>query len=118
MNEVSVYCTALLSLVYTMDLANSVSPMRSVIRCKVKIQLLQASYAQGVVPEPVNDSLLKEIAATWFRSDSYEALVLPCRSKREAAEIEDKVAGEIAAIYRTIVEQQENALVQRLNSLL
>jgi hypothetical protein len=118
MNEGSVYCTALLSLLHTMDLANSVYPMRSVIRCKVKIQLLQAAYAQGVVPEPINESLLKEIAATWFRSDSYDALVRPCRSKQEAAAIADQIAGEIAATYRTIVEQQENALVQRLNSLL
>lgn len=101
-----------------MDLANSVYPMRAVIRCKVKIQLLQLAYAQGVVPEPVNESLLKDIAATWFRSDSYEALVQPCRSKREAAAVEDQIAREIAATYQTIVQQQESALIQRLNSLL
>jgi hypothetical protein len=101
-----------------MNLANSVYPMRAVIRCKVKIQLFQAAYAQHVVPEPVDESLLKEIAATWFSSDSYETLVRPCRSKREAAAIEDQIATEIAAIYRTIVGQQENALVQRLNGLL
>lgn len=82
------------------------------------MQLLQAAHAQQVVPAPVDESLLKEISATWFRSEAYADLVRPCRSKREAAAIEDRVATEITAIYRTIVEQQENALVQRLNRLL
>ncbi len=101
-----------------MDLANSVSPLRAVIRCKVKMHLMQAAYAQQVVLGPWDEVLLKEISATWFRSDAYAAMIQSCRSKREAAVIEDRVAVEIATIYRQIVQQQENPLVQQLNNLL
>jgi hypothetical protein len=101
-----------------MDLANSVSPLRAVIRCKVKMHLTQAAYAQQVVPDAWDEALLKEIATTWFRSEAYATMLQHCRSKREAAAIEDRVAAEIAAIYSQIVQQQENPLVQQLNDLL
>jgi hypothetical protein len=101
-----------------MDLANSVAPVRAVIRCKVKMQLTQIAYTQQDTPEPLDEALIKDLAATCFRSDAYQSALKTCRTKRDAARVEDLFAADIAQTYRHMTQQHHNSLVQQLNGLL
>ncbi|HEY9696832.1 MAG TPA: hypothetical protein V6D10_06195 [Trichocoleus sp.] len=55
---------------------------------------------------------------TLFQSKRYHAKAQSCRSKLAAAAVEDEVAAELAASYKRIQQQQQDPLIQQLNSLL
>jgi hypothetical protein len=98
-----------------MDIAHPSQPLRAVIRCKAKQQLISDPDNSWM---PLNESLLQELAMTLFQSKRYHAKAQSCRSKPAAAAVEDEVAAELAASYKRIQQQQQDPLIQQLNSLL
>ncbi len=100
-----------------MELAHPIYPMRAVIRCKARQQLLSGLNADGQ-PATFDEALFKELATTLFRSHQATDLYQPCFSTEAASAVEDRLAAELTTTYRWISQQQENPLVQRLNSLL
>ena len=101
-----------------MESVNYIRPMRSVIRCKAKMQLLQAASDPTAEPLCISDELLRELAATVFNSSRYQTLLQYCRSQSDADAIEDRVAAELAETYQYIRQRQQDPVVQRLNALL
>lgn len=95
-------------------------PIRAIVRCKAKQKLMQMQSDLDIVEvlATLDEALFQEIATTLLQSEPYQLLYRNCRSKQEAAAIEDRLATELATTYRTIVLQQHNPLVQRLNELL
>jgi hypothetical protein len=100
-----------------MELVNAVYPMRSIIRCKAKQQLL-IEATQHPELMPLDEMLFSEVAKTLFRLNQYQVIYQLCRSKQAAAEIEDEIAAELAITYQQIVFQQHDPIVQQLNALL
>lgn len=100
-----------------MELANYAHPLRSIIRCKARMQLLQ-EVDPAEAPLPVDEKLLKDLAAAVFNSSQYQTFYKTCRSQPEADEMEDKLAAELAQTYQEVLKQQQQPLVQRLNALL
>ena len=100
----------------TMELA-SYFPKRVFVRYRAKVQL-QTDVASVAIPECIDEELIKEISATLFQSELYRSLYSQCRSKREAAMITDQMVDELVKTYRRIKQQQQNPLIQQLNSLL
>jgi hypothetical protein len=118
-----------------MELANPIYPMRSVIRCKAKQQLMldtdvmvnqdSSLRKNGASPsefwggdEFLDVKLFNELAITLFRSERCEVLYQPCHSQAEACLIEDWIAMELATTYRRIIQQRQSPVVQALNVLL
>jgi len=66
----------------------------------------------------LDEALFEEIAKTSFSPNRYPELYQSCGTRRAAAAIEIQVANEIVAIYKEIKKQQQNPIVQNLNSLL
>lgn len=99
-----------------MELA-SYFPKRVYVRYRAKAQL-QADAISSEVYECLDEALIKEISATLLQSELYRSLYSQCRSKREAANITDRMIDELVASYRQIKQQQQNPLIQQLNSLL
>lgn len=105
--------------VQVMEAAKHV-PMRAIVRCKAKQQLMrmQSDLDLSEVMATLDETLFQEIATTLLQSDTYQTLYRVCRSKQEAIAVEDQLATELAKTYRNIVLQQHNPLVQCLNQLL
>lgn len=75
--------------------------------------------SEPLMGEPlIDEALLEEITATVFRPDQHPELYQPCNSRQEATQIEHEVAAEIIAIYKRILQNQRDAMIQRLNALL
>jgi hypothetical protein len=102
---------------FFMELVNY-RPKRAVIRCKAKMQLLEAEDGYFEWDELRGDGLLEELAATLFRSNRYQMLYQQCRSKLEAYEVGDRLAQELAESYRWIMRRRQDSMVQDLNALL
>lgn len=99
-----------------MELA-SYFPKRVFVRYRAKAQL-QIDAINAEVFECLDEALIKEIAATLLQSEFYRSLYNQCRSRREATAITDRMVDELVNTYRQIKQQQENPLIQQLNSLL
>jgi hypothetical protein len=100
-----------------MELVNH-RPKRAVIRCKAKMQLLEAADDCSTWHEPIAEALLEELAATLFQSNRYQTLYQQCRSKLEANEVGDRLATELAESYRQIMKRRQDPVVQNFNILL
>ena len=99
-----------------MELANSLYPMRSVIRCKAKQRL--TVNVDGSAAVAFDESLFQDLASTLFSSGQYQAVHQPYASKAEACAVEDWVAMELATTYQRVTQNQQNPIVQQLNALL
>jgi hypothetical protein len=93
-------------------------PKRAVIRCKAKMQLLEADDDHFEWNEPIADALLEELAATLFQSNRYQTLYQQCGSKLEANKVGDRLAKELAGSYRHIMQRRNDPVVQGFNALL
>ncbi|EKQ69130.1 hypothetical protein OsccyDRAFT_1744 [Leptolyngbyaceae cyanobacterium JSC-12] len=100
-----------------MELANLVYPLRAVIRCKAKQQLMTNLDGTGL-EEQLDESLLREISQTLFQSERCDAIYEPYATREAATAVEDWAALEIAAIYQRIIQQRQSPTVQSLNALL
>lgn len=89
-------------------------PMRAVVKCKAKMQLL-TDPIPGEVVESLDESLFNEVAATFFGSRQFQAIGLSVADKEAAG---DRLALELASTYRQIKQQQQDPMVQQLNDLL
>lgn len=98
-----------------MELAGKSYPMRAVVRHKAK-QQLQSEFECD--RKPLDRTLLLELAATLFKADKNQGFERGCRSRQEAIDIENKMAAELVEAYKQIKKNQEDKLVQNLNSLL
>ena len=101
-----------------MELVNRYRPHRAVVRCKAKMQLLETIDKNFDWDKPFDDVLLKELATSLFQSSRYQVFFEKCHAKQEAKDVEDRLAGEIAATYRTILQRHHDPIVQNLNALL
>jgi hypothetical protein len=102
-----------------MELVNSHHrPHRAVIRCKVKIQLLETADDGFEWAEPGAEALLEELAATLFQSDRYRAMYEQCRSRNEAERVGDRLVNELVETYRHIWTRRQDPVVQSFNTLL
>ena len=91
--------------------------MRSVIRCRAKQRLLiDPDYSESI--ESIDDSLLKELAATLFQTKRYQPLIAGCDLKQELVSLENALIAELAATYLTLWQQRSQPIIQHLNSLL
>jgi len=99
-----------------MELA-SYFPKRIYVRYRAKTQL-QADTVNTETFVCLDEELISDITATLFQSELYRSLYSQCRSKREAANITDRLIDELVSSYRQIKQQQQNPLIQQLNSLL
>jgi hypothetical protein len=99
-----------------MELANSFFPMRAVIRCQAKQQLLQ-NLNWVDLDEPLDEALLKDVTATLFRLERYEQLYRHCHTAARAAEIDVELAIAAAQAYQRIKRQQADPIVQQLNQM-
>ena len=101
-----------------MEFAHYTHPLRAVVRCKAKQQLLHLQIENRETPEPLDEDLLKEITATFFQSQECQNLYQACHSEQAAVVIEDRIATELATIYRRLKRQEQDPMIQHLNSLL
>ncbi|MBF2027008.1 MAG: hypothetical protein IGS48_09615 [Oscillatoriales cyanobacterium C42_A2020_001] len=100
-----------------MELANPVYPLRAVIRCKAKQQLMTNLDGTGL-NERLDEELFCEIAQTLFQSEECDPIYVPYATREAASAVEDGVALELAVIYQRIVQQRQCPVVQSLNALL
>jgi hypothetical protein len=100
-----------------MGLTNSFFPMRAVIRCQAKQQLLQEPECEELC-FAIDEALLKELTMTVFQAERYTALYRECHTQARASEIEAEMAIAVAGAYKRIKLQQANPFVQQLNALL
>ena len=100
-----------------MQPAQSIFPMRAMIRCKAKQKLI-TDPARFEARIPLDESLFQEVAMTLLQSDYYQTIAQPCGSNHEAARLEDQIAAELVNTYRQIKAQQQSPVVQWLNTLL
>jgi hypothetical protein len=98
-----------------MESVNYNRPHRAVIRCKAKMRLLQIA---DECFEAVDDTLLKELAATLLHSNYYQMLYQQCQSKQEAKSADTKLVSELVETYQQISKRQSDPRVLRLNALL
>lgn len=101
-----------------MEFVNRYRPHRAVIRCQAKMQLLETADDCQIWGEHLDETLLKELAASLFQAQSYRIFFEECHSKHEVNEVEAMLAQELADTYRTIVSRSQHPVVQSLNSLL
>jgi hypothetical protein len=99
-----------------MELA-SYFPKRIFVRYRAKAQL-QADAVASQTFRCLDEALIKEITATLFQSVYYQSLYNQCRSKREAAVITDQMIDDLVKTYKRIQQQQQDPMIQQLNSLL
>jgi hypothetical protein len=99
-----------------MEIANPTYPMRSVIRCKAKQQILIMGDS-NVMASP-DENLFRELASTLFNSAYFQSLYRAYPSAQERCATEDQIAAELAAIYHHVMYQREQPQVQQLNALL
>jgi len=115
----TVYCTASLSrLQSAMELVNSHHPRRAILRCKAKMQLLQAADDNCFDWPEVTDALLNQLAATLFESTHYQALYQGCQSKQQAGLVDQQLVAELVSTYQHLLERQQDPVVQSLNARL
>jgi hypothetical protein len=100
-----------------MEFANPVYPMRAVIRCKAKQQLM-TNIDGTSLEERLDEALLNELATTLFQSEHCDAIYEPYTTRQAATAVEDEVALELAAAYQRIMQQRNSPIVQTLNALL
>lgn len=100
-----------------MEGVKQVYPMRSVIRCKAKQQLLLGFGIDGEFAS-LNEGLFREVAKTFFQSNQFQAVYLPYESKEEVAAVESRVATELMATYKQVKSRRDDPVVQQLNALL
>lgn len=91
--------------------------MRSVVRCRAKQRLLiDPDYSEAI--ESIDDSLLKELAATLFQANRYHPLTAGCGSELELVNLENAFVAELVATYLTLWQLRSQPIIQQLNSLL
>lgn len=100
-----------------MEFANPIYPIRAVIRCKAKQQLM-TNIDGSSLEERLDDALLNELATTLFQSERCNAVYEPYPTRDAASAVESEVALELAATYQRIMEQRNSPIVQTLNALL
>jgi hypothetical protein len=100
-----------------MERVNLIYPLRAVIRCKAKQQLM-TNVDGAALAECLDENLFQELAITLFQSEGCQAIYQPYASREVASAVEDGIALELAAIYQRIMQQRQNPLVQDLNALL
>ncbi len=100
-----------------MELANPIYPIRAVIRCKAKQQLMTNIDGTSLA-ERFDEVLFSEIANTIFHSPDNDALYEPYATRAAASAVEDEFALDLAATYQRIIQQRKSPLVQNLNALL
>lgn len=66
----------------------------------------------------VDRMLLKDLAATLFRSEAGTAIYTAYATRLEAEAVEERFADELAQVYQRIKQQQSNPDIQKLNQLL
>jgi len=91
-------------------------PMRAVVRCKAKQKMLAESDVTSFCMS-IDESLLKELTNTLFCSDNYLNQYQHCRSQAEADAIADQMATELSLTYQQIKQQQNDSVIQKLNTL-
>ena len=101
-----------------MELVNSHHPRRAILRCKAKMQLLQAADDNCFDWSAANHALLNSLAATLFESTHYQALYQGCQSKQQASLIDQQLVAELVSTYQQLIERQQDPVVQSLNALL
>lgn len=92
-------------------------PHRALLRCKAKMQLLQATDDCFEWTE-FNDALLNELATTLFQANRYRALYEQCQTKQDLGNINNELINELVETYQQISARQQTPVVQRLNALL
>ena len=100
-----------------MESFNCKRPHRAIVRCKAKMQLLEMGFSAFEESDPVDDALLKDLAAALFQSNQYHALNEQCQSK-EANGAEGTLVNELVKTYQQISKRRQEPIVQRLNALL
>ncbi|MFM7447871.1 MAG: hypothetical protein ACKO24_04655 [Leptolyngbyaceae cyanobacterium] len=98
-----------------MELANPTYPMRSVIRCQAKQQILSTGDSRMAF---LDQTLFQELASTLFNSAYFQSLYRAYPSTQERCAVEDRLAVELAAIYHHVTQRRQQPLVQQLNALL
>jgi len=92
-------------------------PMRAIIRCKVKQQML-ADVDVTEMCMPVDEPLLKDLTHALFSSSYYLQRFSNARSQDEIETISNEMATEVLMTYRQIVMNAADPTVQKLNNLL
>lgn len=92
-------------------------PHRAVIRCKAKMQLVQAA-AECFEWSETDETLLKELSETLFQSNRYQSLYAQCQSKQDESRTEQVLVNELVETYRQVSMRQQVSIVQQLNALL
>lgn len=100
-----------------MELTNSSFPIRAFIRHKAKVRIINPFNTAGLCPS-FDEKLLKELAATLFRSTQWRESFRPYPTREAADAVEDDLAADLAEMYRRVKQNQADPLVQRLNALL
>ncbi|MDX2229192.1 MAG: hypothetical protein NW220_06125 [Leptolyngbyaceae cyanobacterium bins.349] len=101
-----------------MELANhSIYPMRAVIRCKAKQQLM-TNVDGSALEARLDEGLFQELATTLLQSGRCDVVYQPYATREAASAVEDEVALELAASYQRIIQQRQSPVVQELNALL
>ncbi|MDX2239135.1 MAG: hypothetical protein NW224_00450 [Leptolyngbyaceae cyanobacterium bins.302] len=101
-----------------MELADhSIYPMRAVIRCKAKQQLM-TNIDGSSLEERLDEILFAEIATTLFQSPQWDAIYEPYATCAAASAVENEAALALAATYQRIIQQRNSPIVQNLNALL
>ncbi|XHX80115.1 MAG: hypothetical protein RBJ76_09370 [Stenomitos frigidus ULC029] len=93
-------------------------PHRSVIRCKAKMHLLETVDDSFDWDEASIDLLLRELSTSLFQSSQYQVFFERTHSPQEAKEVEDQLAKELAETYWSLLQRQQDPIVQSLNALL
>lgn len=98
-----------------MELANPTYPMRSVIRCQAKQQILTTGDSSMAT---LDETLFQELAGTLFNSAYFQSLYRAYPSTQDRCKVEAQLAVELTAIYHHVTQKQQQPLVQQLNALL
>ncbi|HIK18077.1 MAG TPA: hypothetical protein IGS53_22705 [Leptolyngbyaceae cyanobacterium M33_DOE_097] len=92
-------------------------PMRAIIRCKVKQQML-ADVDVTEMCMPVDEPLLKDLTNSLFGSSYYLQRFSNARSQDEIETISNEMATEVLMTYRQIMMNATDPMIQKLNDLL
>jgi hypothetical protein len=101
-----------------MDLVNRHRPHRAVVRCKAKMQLMEATVDCFNWDQPFDETLFGELATDLFQSSQYQIFFERCHSKQEVQDVEDRLAQDLANTYMSILKRHQDPVVQSLNALL
>jgi DNA polymerase III delta subunit len=92
-------------------------PMRAIARHKA-LYKLKIDLATAHPPQPLDEALFREIAATLSHPNRIPEFDRECATRAEADAIENRIATELTETYKQIKQRQQDAIVQNLNDLL